>query len=101
MTRASSGDLDNTALCVKHLALRKEKAALLGYANYAELSLAQKMAPGVAAVEEMFETLLSASLPAARKDLEEVSALAREQGQTEPVTHWDVPFWAERLRETR
>ncbi len=101
MTRASSGDLDNTALCVKHLALRKEKAALLGYGNYAELSLAQKMAPGVSAVEAMFETLLGASLPAARKDLEEVAALACELGQTEPVTHWDVPFWAERLRETR
>lgn len=101
ITRASSGDLDNTALCVKHLALRKEKAHLLGYQTYAEMSLAQKMAPSVAAVEQMFETLLSASLPAAKRDLEEVTQLARERGQTETIEHWDVPYWAERLREER
>ena len=101
MTRASSGELDNTALCVKHLALRKEKANLLGYKTYAELSLAQKMAPSVAAVGEMFETLLKASLPAAKRDLEEVTELAKRDGQREPLAHWDVPFWAERLREER
>ena len=101
MTRASSGELDNTALCVKHLALRKEKANLLGYNTYAELSLAQKMAPSVAAVEEMFETLLKASLPAAKRDLDEVTDLAWRDGQKEPLAHWDVPFWAERLREER
>lgn len=101
MTRASSGPLDNTALCVKHLALRQEKANLLGYKTYAELSLAQKMAPSVAAVEEMFETLLKASLPAAKRDLDEVTALAKRDGQQAPLAHWDVPFWAERLREER
>ncbi len=101
MTRASSGELDNSALCVKHLALRKEKARLLGYKSYAELSLAQKMAPSVAAVEEMFETLLTASLSAAKRDLDQVSELARSQGQHEPIEHWDIAFWAERLREER
>ena len=101
MTRASSGELDNSALCVKHLALRQEKARLLGFKTYAELSLAQKMAPDVAAVEKMFETLLTASLAAGQRDLEQVSELARSRGQSEPIAHWDVPFWAERLREER
>jgi oligopeptidase A len=101
MTRASAGELDNTALCVKVLTLRKEKAKLLGYATFADLSLAQKMAPSVAAVEAMFETLLTASLPAARKDLDEVATLARQHGQSEPIEHWDLAFWAERLREAR
>ncbi len=101
MTRASSGELDNTALCTKHLALRKEKANLLGYKTYAELSLAQKMAPSVRAVEEMFETLLKASLPAAQRDLDEIATLARRDNQQEPLAHWDIPFWAERLREER
>ena len=96
MTRASSGELDNSLLCVKHLALRQEKARLLGYKTYADLSLAQKMAPNVAAVEEMFETLLTASLAAGRRDLEQVSELALSRGQIEPISHWDVPFWAER-----
>ncbi len=101
MTRASVGELDNTALCVKHLSLRREKANLLGYKTYADLSLAQKMAPSVASVETMFDTLLSASMPAAKRDLDEVAKLARSQGQAESIEHWDVPFWAERLREAR
>ena len=101
MTRASSGDLDNSLLCVKHLALRQEKAHLLGYKTYADLSLAQKMAPNVAAVEEMFDTLLTASLSAARRDLEQVAEIARSRGQHDAIEHWDVPYWAERLREER
>ncbi len=101
MTRASSGELDNSALCVKHLALRQEKARLLGYKSYAELSLAQKMAPSVAAVEEMFETLLKASLSAGQRDLDQITELSRSSGQVEPIEHWDVGFWAERLREAR
>lgn len=101
MTRASSGELDNTTLCVKHLTLRQEKSRLLGYKNYAELSLAQKMAPSVAAVEEMFDTLLSASLTAARRDLDQVTEYSRSGGQHDPIEHWDVAFWAERLREER
>ena len=101
MTRASSGELDNTALCLKHLALRREKANLLGYTTYAELSLAQKMAPSVAAVEEMFETLLTASLSAAKRDLDQVTELARSHNQPLPLEHWDIAFWAERLREER
>lgn len=101
MARASAGELDNTALCVKHLALRREKAQLLGYQCYAELSLAQKMAPSVAAVEEMFETLLSASWAAAKRDLTEIAELSHSTGETAPIEHWDVAFWAERLREER
>lgn len=101
MTRASSGDLDNTQLCVRHLALRQEKAHLLGYSSYAQLSLAQKMAPSVAAIEAMYDTLLTASLPGARRDLDEVTLQARQNGQTEPIEHWDVGYWAERIREHR
>lgn len=58
VTRASSCPLDNTPLIQKILSLRAEKARLLGFTTFAELSLAKKMAPSVASVEEMFETLL-------------------------------------------
>ena len=43
----------------------------------------------------------AAPLPAARKDLDEVTALSRQHGQSEPIEHWDLAFWAERLREAR
>ena len=101
VTRASEGELDNAPLIERTLKLRKERAHLLGYATYAELSLAPKMAPDVDAVQRMFDELLAASEPFAREDWEQLEALAREAGQKESLAHWDVPFWAERLREKR
>ena len=99
--RASTGEFDNSELIDRILALRKEKAQLLGYENYADLSLDSKMADDVPAVEKMFSELEQAARQPSRNELEELRRLARESGQTETLAHWDVPFWAERLREKR
>ena len=50
VTRASSGDTDNTPLIERTLALRQEQAELLGYPNYAEVSLASKVGSAQAAL---------------------------------------------------
>jgi oligopeptidase A len=103
ITRASSGDLDNTPLINRILQLRQEECDLLGYANFAELSLASKMAPNVAAVEQLLEELRQASFDAAHQDLVELRDFARAQHAEEAdhLAHWDLPFWSERLREER
>ncbi len=106
VTRASSGELDNTPLIEKILDLRQRQAALLGFENYAELSLARKMAPSVAAVEALMEELRSASYDAAVSELEEIQAFAKAQSASAASTEteikqWDLPFWTERMRETR
>lgn len=101
ITRASDGDFDNSRLIPRILKLRQEKAGLLGYKTYAALSLVRKMAPDVAAIEKMFETLRTAAWDAAVCDLEDIQQLAAASGQTEPLKHWDVAYWAERLREQR
>ena len=99
--RASAGELDNTALIDRTLILRRERARLLGHETFAELSLVSKMAPDVAAVDRMFEDLISASEPFARRDMAELEAVAHESGQDGSLDHWDLAFWAERLREKR
>jgi oligopeptidase A len=103
ISRASRGEHDNTPLISRILQLRQEKAALLGYANYAELSLASKMAPDVAAVERLLEELRQASFDVAQQELEEIRAFARSHNapEADTLTHWDLAFWAERLREHR
>jgi oligopeptidase A len=101
ITRASEGDFNNEQNINSILALRQEKAELLGFGNYAKMSLARKMAPSVAAVEEMFETLRSASRNSAAADVEEIRELAKSEGITDELKHWDVAFWAERLREKK
>ena len=97
ISRASSGELDNNPLITRILELRQQKANLLGFATYAELSLAKKMAPNVNAVEALLEELRIASYDAAVKELEELKAFAKQ----EDLKHWDTTFWAEKQREAK
>ena len=109
VTRASSGDLNNAPLITRILQLRREAARLLGYATYAQLSMATKMAPGVDAVDRLLEQLRVASFDAAHRDLADLSAFARAHPELQTngtseayeLAQWDQPFWAERLREAR
>ena len=101
ITRAGSGDTDNTPLISQILKLKKEQATLLGFECYADLSLSRKMAGDVSAVQQMFDRLLEASHEVAKLELEEITELARQTGHEGPLAHWDVAFWAERLRERR
>ena len=103
ISRASSGELNNWPLTDRILGLRQEQAALLGFSSYADLSLASKMAPNVAAVEALLEELRLASYNAAVKDLGELKAFASEKGAAEAgdLKHWDIGFWSERQREEK
>ncbi|MBL4771424.1 MAG: M3 family metallopeptidase [Planctomycetes bacterium] len=98
-TRASSGELDNTEVITDILRRRRDVAKLLGFGTYAELSLARKMAPNVAAVDQLLEELRVVSHPAAVKDFAELQAFAGENGQTEELERWDLGFWTERMQE--
>ncbi|XP_002270219.4 probable cytosolic oligopeptidase A isoform X2 [Vitis vinifera] len=102
VTRASSGDLDNTEIIGQILKLRLEKAKLLGYSNYAEVSMATKMAT-VDKAEELLEKLRSASWDAAVQDTEDLKNFSKSQGAVEAddLSHWDLNFWSERLRESK
>ncbi|KAF6147355.1 hypothetical protein GIB67_003253 [Kingdonia uniflora] len=102
VTRASSEDLDNSPIIEQILKLRLEKAKLLGYNNYAEVSMALKMAT-VSKAEELLEKLRSASWDAAVQDMEDLKNFSRDQGAAEAndLYHWDISFWSERLRESK
>ncbi|MBT9314170.1 M3 family metallopeptidase [Leptothoe spongobia] len=101
VSRAASGDLNNSPLIDKTLTLRKQQAQLLGFDTYADLSIARKMAPSVAAVETLMEELRIASYDAAVKELDDLKAFAQRQNAAEAndLKQWDIPFWAERMRE--
>ena len=101
MTRASEGDTDNTPLIDQILKLRREQAELLGFKTYAEVSLSRKMAPSVSDVEEMFETLRTASYEHGKQELAEVQAIAKKNGVKGELNLWDIPYWSERLREQK
>jgi oligopeptidase A len=103
VSRASSGELDNTPLIEEILDLRTHQAARLGYKNWAERSLASKMADNVEAVERLLEELRVAALPVAEQEMDELRDCARRHGATEAddFSPWDVSYWAEKLRQER
>lgn len=101
ITRAAAPPNDNAALIPQIVDLRHEKARLLGYQNYAEVSLARKMAPSVAAIQQQLRELREASWTAAQRDLKDLEEFKAGRGDHTPLALWDVAFWAERLREER
>ncbi len=103
VTRASDGEFDNTEIIEETLALRNEKARLLGFQTYADLSLSRKMAPDVKSVEDLLDELQQAARPSAERDLDDLRDLAREAGapEADDFKQWDSAYWSERLREKR
>ncbi|NJK35412.1 MAG: M3 family metallopeptidase [Oscillatoriales cyanobacterium SM2_2_1] len=101
VSRAASGDYDNNPLIQRILDLRQQKAEILGFPSYGSLSLTRKMAGDVTKAEQLLEELRQQSVPFAQQDLEDLREFARRQGEQEPLQHWDIGFWSERLRESK
>jgi oligopeptidase A len=101
ITKASIAPYDNEPLIYEILALRQEKAKLLGFKTFAEQSLAKKMAGDVAEVEALLEKLRSTSRNYATKELVELKEFAKSEGLKGDLEHWDVAFYTERLKEKR
>ena len=103
-TRASDqGDakLDNSENMGKILQLRQEKAALLGFDSYADLSLDTKMADSPEQVLGFLDELAEKSLPFAKKEFQELSEFAtKELGMTD-LQAWDVGYASEKLKQQR
>lgn len=101
-TRASqegptAGQWDNTEIIDKIMNLRQKLAELLGYNNYAEVSLASKMAESPAQVIEFLEDLANKTRPFALQELDELQAFAKQQG-LEELNAWDIPYYSEQLK---
>ena len=95
-------DWDNTQNMLKQLRLRDEEARMLGFANYAALSLAPKMANTVDEVDLFLTNFAVKSKPFAQKDWQELCEYAKvELGFADGLEPWDIPFAAERLKQAR
>ncbi|MFQ2196226.1 oligopeptidase A [Aeromonas jandaei] len=103
-TRASDqgpngGKWDNSAIMTELLTLRSELARLLGFANYAELSLATKMADKTSQVVDFLTDLAAKSLPQGKAELEEIRTFAAEQHGQSELAAWDIAYYAEKLKQ--
>ena len=101
VTRASDlaqdTQFDNAPVMVEILSLRQEMAKLLGFDNYAEYSLASKMAPDIETVDQFLVDLAGHARTPALKEITELQAIAQADGITE-LKPWDSTYYSEKLK---
>ena len=105
-TRASdqgphAGEWDNSGAMERIVALRQEKARLIGYENYAEMSLATKMVHDPDEVLRFLNDLAGRGLPAGRAEIEALQTFATEHLGIDELEAWDTAYVSERLRQAR
>jgi oligopeptidase A len=88
---------DNSMLMVEILALRQQMARLLGFPNYAEYSLFDKMAKTSDTVFTFLEHLLEKSLPKAKEEFVTLNEFAKKSGHVGKLEPWDVAYYSEKL----
>ena len=96
-----ASEWDNTSVIARILELRRDEARLLGYANFAELSLVPKMAQTPAEVLAFLRDLAARTRPFAERDYAELVTFAKTELDLPDVGAWDIAFIAEKLKARR
>ncbi|XP_071815098.1 uncharacterized protein [Apostichopus japonicus] len=99
ITRASNGSLDNSGVIEDIRMLRSEQSKILGYSNYAEVSLKSKMAEKPENVWKLIYSLKDKSKNAAEREHKQLEDFASANGHEGTLQQWDLAFWSERQRE--
>ncbi len=94
----NAGETDNRGIVRDTLALRAEKAGLLGYENFAALKLDNTMAKTPQAVNELLMQVWEKAVARAREEEADLAALIAEEGRNHEVMPWDWRYYAEKLR---
>jgi oligopeptidase A len=99
----SGGDnkFDNSSVMNEILALRHELSLLLDFKNYAEYSVASKMANDPQQVIDFLIDLAEKAVPQAQQEFSELKAYAKESFNIDTLEPWDISFYAEQLRQHR
>ncbi len=97
--RASSGQWDNSPLIAEIVSLRHELAQLLGFNNYAEQSLASKMAESPTEVMAFLQQLAEQSKPQAAAELQSLQDYAKTEYQLAEFEAWDMFYYSEKLKQ--
>ena len=98
---AQAGRYDNATVIEEILAARHRLARMLGYKNYADYALVERMARSAGEVAEFLRNLAQRARPRAVEELTELSRFAAEHGLAEPLASWDIGYYSEKLREAR
>lgn len=102
VTRGDHGDArDTKAIITEILALRAERAALLGYATHADWRLDDSMAKTPAQAQALMESVWPAALARVRDEVADMQAVARAEGLSLSIEPWDYRYYAEKVRKAK
>ncbi len=100
-SKAFGGEFDNQAIIKKIVTLKYKRAQLLGYKNYAEYALEERMAKNSETVFNFLATLMEPSKKAAAKDLIEVQEFRKQLEGQDEIKPWDFAYYSEKLKEQK
>lgn len=101
-TKCCKGDaLDNQQHIKNMLSLKHERAQLLGYKNYAEFVLEERMAKSPKQVKQFLLDLLAKAKPKAELEVDELAQYAKKSDGLEKLEKWDFAFYSEKLKKER
>ena len=95
---AHQGATDNRPVAARIMALRQEQAQLLGYANYADYELVDRMAGNTPAVLKLLNQAWGPAKAKAQEDRVALTAMAQSLGEPTPIAAWDWRYLAEKVR---
>src|SRR5690606_32057444 len=96
---SNGGDTDNLAIVQETLALRHEKAKLLGYEDFAAFKLENSMAKTSEAVNELLLRVWKTARDRALKEEKDLADLIADEGENHTIMPWDWRYYAEKLRQ--
>ena len=99
--RAFEGENSNQEIILKTIHLKDQRAKILGFKNFADFTLAERMAESQQKVSQFLQSLLKPSKPAAERDLQELKDFARELDQLGDLSPWDFGYYSEKLKEKK
>jgi peptidyl-dipeptidase Dcp len=100
-SKAFGGEFDNSGIVKKIVELKFKRAQMLGFKDYAEYVLEERMAKDAATVFKFLEKLLVPSKKAALKDLQDLKEFRKQLEGTDEIKPWDFGFYSEKLKEQK
>lgn len=97
-SKSFNDEFDNREAIKKIVALRMERAKLLGYATHAEYVLSNNMAGSPQRVNSFIDDLLSKTIGPAKREIAEIAAFAKSKGFTGEIMPWDFSYWSEQYK---
>lgn len=100
-TKSFGGEFNNTEIILKIVRLKYQRAQIMGFKNFADYVLEERMAQKPETVFAFIEKLLEPSKKAAERDLDEVRAFKKDLEGNDDIRPWDFAYYSEKLKEKK